>query len=204
MDALHEDIGPVRPEADANVPGRRYGWVQEKRPIRWRRDGRAGVVTTQGRSDGPAGALPGIIGAVDIAFRHGLGRGMPSMKWRTDSAIEFTWPGVPVDSLGQHMAPEDRRRAGGKDHRPPAQMGLKAVPQQCVCACSSTTARRRFHMIWRRMAKTPLGVPVRLAAFRTGCSSRSCGAQAPLTADPDPLPLWGSRSGQKRTAVQSP
>ena len=39
--------------------------------------------------------------------------GNASMKWRTDSAIEFTWPGVPVTACAS-IWPRKIEEAGGK------------------------------------------------------------------------------------------
>ena len=83
--------------------------------------------------------------------------GKASMKWRTDSAMEFTWPGVPVTAWASILPWRSKTPA---ERSPDSRtMGLKAVRSR-VWACSSTTASSRFHMIWRRMAERPLGVSV--------------------------------------------
>src|SRR5438876_886789 len=73
-----------------------------------------------------------------------------SGKWRmkcfTDSAIELTWPGVPVTAWASMRPERSKTPAERSPHS--RTIGLKAVRIR-VCACSSTTAMRRFHMIWR-------------------------------------------------------
>src|SRR5262245_31862163 len=74
-------------------------------------------------------------------------------KWRmkclTDSAIELTWPGVPVTACASMRPCASKMPA----ERSPASRTIdeKAVRSR-VCACSSTTASRRFHMICRSMS----------------------------------------------------
>src|SRR5271154_4043027 len=71
-------------------------------------------------------------------------------KWRrkcfTDSAIELTWPGVPVTAWASMRPPTSKTPAERSPHS--RTIGLKAVRIN-VCACSSTTPIRRFHMICR-------------------------------------------------------
>src|SRR5262245_20716550 len=74
------------------------------------------------------------------------------MKWRTDSAMEFTWPGVPVTAWANMLPCRSNTPA---ERSPDSRtMGLKAV-RNSVWACSSTTARSRFHMICRWIAERP-------------------------------------------------
>ena len=63
----------------------------------------------------------------------------------TARAIELTCPGVPVTACAS-MRPS---RSNTPAERSPASRTevLKAV-RSIVCACSSTTAIRRLHMIW--------------------------------------------------------
>ena len=70
-------------------------------------------------------------------------------KCPTASAIEFTWPGVPVTACASIRPSRSKMPA----LRSPASrtVVLKAV-RIIVCACSSTTAIRRFHWICRWMA----------------------------------------------------
>src|SRR5215218_6575034 len=67
--------------------------------------------------------------------------------------MEFTWPGVPVMAWAS-MRPW---RSKIPAERSPASrtIGLKAV-RISVCACSSTTAISRFHMICRSIRPTLL------------------------------------------------
>ena len=69
-------------------------------------------------------------------------------KWLTDSAMELTWPGVPVTACASILP----RVSNTPAERSPASrtMGENAVRIR-ACACSSTTAIRRFHMICMRM-----------------------------------------------------
>ena len=77
------------------------------------------------------------------------------MKCLTDSAIELTWPGVPVTACASI------RPCGSKTpaERSPASrtIGENAV-RSSTCACSSTTAISRFHMIWRCDIAAVLGL----------------------------------------------
>ncbi len=72
------------------------------------------------------------------------------MKCLTDSAMELTWPGVPVTAWAS-MRPW---RSNTPAERSPASRTIeeKAV-RSSVCACSSTTAISRFHMICRAMSE---------------------------------------------------
>jgi hypothetical protein len=66
------------------------------------------------------------------------------------------------DSLRQHMAlkiEDAGRKIAGLRHD-----GAEGCAQQSLRLLLDNGGRR-FHMIWRRMAETPLGVSVRLAAF---------------------------------------
>src|SRR6185436_19520133 len=78
-------------------------------------------------------------------------------KWRmkclTDSAIELTWPGVPVTAWASMRPSRSNTPAERSPHS--RTIGLKAVRIR-VCACSSTTAIRRFHMICRSIRPTLL------------------------------------------------
>src|SRR4029077_14813697 len=78
-------------------------------------------------------------------------------KWRrkcfTDSAIELTWPGVPVTAWASIRPCRSKTPADRSPHS--RTIGLKAVRIR-VCACSSTTAIRRFHMICRSIRPTLL------------------------------------------------
>src|SRR5215510_4772312 len=71
------------------------------------------------------------------------------MKCLTDSAIELTWPGVPVTACASIRPWLSKMPA----ERSPASRTIaeKAVRSK-VCACSSTTAIRRFHMICSSMS----------------------------------------------------
>ena len=71
----------------------------------------------------------------------------------TNSAIEFTWPGVPVTAWASMRPSRSKTPAERSPHS--RTIGLKAVRIR-VCACSSTTAIRRFHMICRSIRPTLL------------------------------------------------
>src|ERR1044072_6113644 len=75
------------------------------------------------------------------------------MKCRTDSAIELTWAGVPVTACASMLPDRSDTHAERSPHS--RTIGLKAVRIR-VCACSSTTAIRRFHMICRSIRPTLL------------------------------------------------
>jgi hypothetical protein len=65
----------------------------------------------------------------------------------TDSAIELTWPGVPVTACAT-MRPSGRKTPA--DRSPASRVGAPNAVRMSVCACSSTTETRRFHItcIW--------------------------------------------------------
>src|ERR1700756_1364749 len=67
-------------------------------------------------------------------------------KWWTDSAIELTWPGVPVTACAIMRPARSKMPA---DRSPASRTVVENAVRIIVCACSSTTAIRRFHMIWR-------------------------------------------------------
>src|SRR5260370_25413241 len=76
--------------------------------------------------------------------------------------MEFTWPGVPVTAWASMRPCRSNTPADRSPHS--RTIGLKAVRIR-VCACSSTTAIRRFHMICRSIRPTLLDWLMR-------CSSR--------------------------------
>src|SRR6266404_988777 len=67
--------------------------------------------------------------------------------------MEFTWPGVPVTAWASMRPCRSNTPADRSPHS--RTIGLKAVRIR-VCACSSTTAIRRFHMICRSIRPTLL------------------------------------------------
>ena len=71
------------------------------------------------------------------------------MKCFTDSAIELTWPGVPVTACASMRPWRSNTPAERSPHS--RTIGENAV-RISTCACSSTTAIRRFHMICRSMS----------------------------------------------------
>ena len=81
------------------------------------------------------------------------------MKWLTDSAMELTWPGVPVTACAS-IRP---LRSNTPAERSPASrtIGEKAV-RSSTCACSSTTAIRRFHITWRSISDSEFAAKSRL------------------------------------------
>ena len=71
------------------------------------------------------------------------------MKCFTDSAIELTWPGVPVTACASMRPCRSNTPAERSPHS--RTIGENAV-RISTCACSSTTAMSRFHMICRSMS----------------------------------------------------
>ena len=63
----------------------------------------------------------------------------------TALAIELTWPGVPVTACAS-MRPW--RSNTPADRSPASRTEVLNAVRSMVWACSSTTAIRRFHMIW--------------------------------------------------------
>ncbi len=67
-------------------------------------------------------------------------------KWPTLSAMELTWPGVPVTAWAIMRPCRSKMPA---ERSPASRTVVEKAVRIMVCACSSTTAIRRFHMIWR-------------------------------------------------------
>src|SRR5580700_4601931 len=59
--------------------------------------------------------------------------------------MELTWPGVPVTACAS-MRPW--RSNTPAERSPASRTEVENAVRIMVCACSSTTAIRRFHMIW--------------------------------------------------------
>src|ERR1044072_1578254 len=74
-------------------------------------------------------------------------------KCTTEAAMELTWPGVPVTAWASMRPSRSKTPADRSPHS--RTIGLKAVRIK-VCACSSTTAISRFHMICRSIRPTLL------------------------------------------------
>ena len=62
-------------------------------------------------------------------------------KWPTLSIIEFTWPGVPVTACASIRPCRSNTPA---DRSPDSRTVVENAVRIIVCACSSTTAMRRF------------------------------------------------------------
>src|SRR5260370_34175705 len=67
--------------------------------------------------------------------------------------MELTWPGLPVTAWASMRPSRSNTQAERSPHS--RTIGLKAVRIR-VCACSSTTAISRFHMICRSIRPTLL------------------------------------------------
>ena len=70
------------------------------------------------------------------------------MKCLTDSAMELTWPGVPVTAWASMRACRSKTPADRSPHS--RTIGLKAV-RSSAWACSSTTEMSRFHITCMRI-----------------------------------------------------
>ena len=92
-----------------------------------------------------AGAHPRIVGDVDVALRASSRPGTGAMKCSTDSRHRIDVAGRAGDGLRQHAALAGRTRR--PRDRPPRARSVEKAVRISVCACSSTTAIRRFHMI---------------------------------------------------------
>jgi hypothetical protein len=68
-----------------------------------------------------------------------------SRKKPTDAAMAFTWPGVPVIAWASIRPCRSKTPA---DKSPASRTVLENAVRMRVWACSSTTARRRFHISW--------------------------------------------------------
>ena len=62
----------------------------------------------------------------------------------TAAAIELTWPGVPVTACASMLPSRSNTPA---DKSPASRTGVENAVRTSVCACSSTTAISRDHMI---------------------------------------------------------
>ena len=62
----------------------------------------------------------------------------------TAAAIELTWPGVPVTACASMLPSRSNTPA---DRSPASRTGVEKAVRTRVCACSSTTAISRDHMI---------------------------------------------------------
>src|SRR3984885_8115325 len=60
--------------------------------------------------------------------------------------MEVTWPGVPVTACAIIRPCRSKIPA---DRSPASRTVVENAVRIMICACSSTTAIRRFHMIWR-------------------------------------------------------
>src|ERR1700733_3161435 len=67
-------------------------------------------------------------------------------KCPTDSAIELMWPGVPVTACAIMRPCRSKMPA---ERSPASRTVVENAVRIMICAYSSTTAMRRFHMIWR-------------------------------------------------------
>src|ERR1043165_9652689 len=74
-------------------------------------------------------------------------------KCLPDSAIELTWPGVPVTAWASMRPSRSNTPAERSPHS--RTIGLKAVRIR-ICACSTTTAISRFHVLCRSIRPTLL------------------------------------------------
>src|SRR5215831_21209971 len=68
-----------------------------------------------------------------------------SRKYLTAFAIELTCPGVPVTAWASIRPCRSNTPA---DRSPASRTDVENAVRSMVCACSSTTAISRFHMIW--------------------------------------------------------
>src|SRR6516165_3941079 len=71
--------------------------------------------------------------------------GYTSRKWRTALAMELTCPGVPVTACASMRPCASNTPA---ERSPASRTEVLNAVRTSVCACSSTTAIRRLHMIW--------------------------------------------------------
>src|SRR5215470_5886489 len=82
------------------------------------------------------------------------------MKCLTDSAMELTWPGVPVMACASMRPLRSKMPA---ERSPASRTMAENAVRNSVCACSSTTAMSRFHMICSSMS--PIGLDMTLASL---------------------------------------
>ena len=142
------------------------------------------------------GAHPGIVGDVGVARLHGV---EPEMG---DEVLDRLRHGVDVarragDGLRQHasLAVED----AGRQVARLAHDRENAV-RSSVCACSSTTAISRFHMICRAMS--PIGLDMGRGSFEHQTRTRP--AALPLQTCDGPVRGIVEAQSAKRTRQNSP
>src|SRR6516164_585105 len=95
------------------------------------------------------------------------------MKCATDAAMELTWPGVPVTACASIRPWRSKMPA---DKSPASRTMAENAVRNRVCACSSTTAMSRFHMI--------------------------CSSMSPIGLDMDPFLNWGLLGPQQERAAR--
>src|SRR5262249_9122534 len=138
----HEHIGAIRTKTDAAD-------VHQMRGAGEQAD--QSVLVKAGRGDDKivevAGAHPGVVGDVGITRGHVFQAEVTNEM--LDRFGELTWPGVPGPACASIRPWLSKMPA----ERSPASRTIaeKAVRSK-VCACSSTTAIRRFHMICSSMS----------------------------------------------------
>ncbi len=66
--------------------------------------------------------------------------------------MELMWPGVPVTAWASIRPFRSNTPA---ETSPASRVEVEKAVRTSVCACSSTTESRRFHMTWLRMASMP-------------------------------------------------
>ena len=76
--------------------------------------------------------------------------GKRSRKWPTESAMELMCPGVPVTAWASIRPFRSKMPA---ETSPASRVEVLNAVRTSVCACSSTTASRRFHITCSRMSR---------------------------------------------------
>ena len=94
-----------------------------------------------------------------------------AMKCLTNSAMELTWPGVPVTACAS-MRPFASKMPA--DRSPASRTIEENAVRSSVCACSSTTAISRFHMICSSMSPIGLDIGGSFAAGRVAHALQPC------------------------------
>src|ERR1700689_4068011 len=91
--------------------------------------------------------------------------GNTSRKCLTPLAMELTWPGEPVTACANILPWRSNTPA---ERSPASRTEVENAVRIMVCACSSTTAIRRFHMIWVWIcASAALGRAIMISGLAT-------------------------------------
>ena len=130
-----------------------------------------------------AGALPGVVGDQDVAILQRPGRElMQEMHIQPGHGIDVT--GRTGDRLRQHAPCMSKTPA---EMSPASRAAVLKAVRTRVCACSSTTERRRFQRIWISISPRVLllhraVLSIRIWPAALGPARKPCGTRVEVSA----------------------